>query len=292
MRKLIGVAALAVSFVAVGNESQGQTVRSAVGANAAAIQAAVDAFRTDLGVSNGVGPCAGPGCSPGVGRREINWDGVPDAAASPNAFPGNFFNLPSGNPAGRVRGIQFSTTGTFEVSANAASGVPVLFGNHSSENSDDFAAFSPERIFGMVGSTELDVTFNVPGSPGISALVRGFGAVFTDVELAGAVRLDYFDSNNVLIHSASAEAFPVGGAGDTFDSFSFVGVSFPNPVVNRVRITNGGYDLALTRFTVDDSVAMDDFIFGEPMAVPEPASGLLGVLGMLALLGRRRTRHA
>ncbi len=58
--------------------------RTATGADPAAIQAAVDAFRTDLGGNNGVGG------SFATGRREINWDGVPDAFSAPNALAGRF----------------------------------------------------------------------------------------------------------------------------------------------------------------------------------------------------------
>jgi hypothetical protein len=85
---------------------------SASGANPAAIQATVDAFRTPLGTLNPnvIG-------SFGTGRREINWDGVPDALSAPNNVPANFFNVNS------PRGVIFGTLGTgFEVSASAASG--------------------------------------------------------------------------------------------------------------------------------------------------------------------------
>src|SRR4051794_12163274 len=83
--------------------------REATGANAAAIQSAVDAFRADLGTLN-----ANTAGSVGSGRREINWDGVPDALAAPNALPANFFNTTS------PRGAVFATTGSgFQVSANA-----------------------------------------------------------------------------------------------------------------------------------------------------------------------------
>ena len=67
------------------------SVQQASGANAADIQSAVDAFRTDLGGS--LNPnVAGSLLS---GRREINWDGVPDNLSAPNNLPGNFFNVNS-----------------------------------------------------------------------------------------------------------------------------------------------------------------------------------------------------
>ena len=71
------------------------TVRTASGANPAAIQAAVDQFRADLGSLN-----PNNGQSFTNGRREINWDGVPDQFASPNNMPANFFNVNS--PRGAV----------------------------------------------------------------------------------------------------------------------------------------------------------------------------------------------
>jgi type II secretory pathway pseudopilin PulG len=54
-------------------------VQQAAGTSAAAIQSAVDAYRADLGTLNP--NVAG---SFGSGRREINWDGVPDAFSAPN----------------------------------------------------------------------------------------------------------------------------------------------------------------------------------------------------------------
>src|SRR5688572_8438833 len=63
-------------------------VTSASGVDVAAVQSAVDAFRASLGTLNP--NVAG---SFGSGRREINWDGVPDAVSSPNPFPSTFFNI-------------------------------------------------------------------------------------------------------------------------------------------------------------------------------------------------------
>src|SRR5947209_17937852 len=85
---------------------------SASGANPAGIQTTVDAYRTALGTLN-----ANVAGSFGSGRREINWDGVPDALSAPNLLPANFFNVNS------PRGAVFSGPGSgFEVSATAAVG--------------------------------------------------------------------------------------------------------------------------------------------------------------------------
>ena len=59
--------------------------------------------------------------------------------------------------------------------------------------------------------------------------------------------------------------------------------SFADAIISRVHIKNGGFDLNLTQFDVDDAVAMDDFIYGEPVAVPEPGKCLLA-LGVLVLM--------
>jgi hypothetical protein len=55
-----------------------------------------------------------------------------------------------------------------------------------------------------------------------------------------------------------------------------------------VHITAGGYDLNLTQFGADDAIAMDDFIYGEPIAVPEPGAVTIAGLAALALAGLRR----
>src|SRR5262245_43343783 len=101
--------------------AQGQVIFSGSGSNPAGIQAVVDAFRASLGNLNP--NVAG---SFGSGRREINWDGVPDALSAPNNLPANFFNVNS------PRGAVFSSVGAgtgFQVSATAASGTLVRFGN-------------------------------------------------------------------------------------------------------------------------------------------------------------------
>src|SRR6266511_2087459 len=69
-------------------------VFGACGSTPAALQIVVGSFRDFLGPNNGVG-----GTFPD-GRRDINWDGVPDAFSAPNLMPANFFN--SNSPRGAV----------------------------------------------------------------------------------------------------------------------------------------------------------------------------------------------
>ena len=274
------------------------TVFSGVGADAASIQGNVDAFRAALGANNGLGACATADCLAGLGRREINWDAVPDSASAPNAFPGNFFNQATGAPAGRIRGANFTTSGSFAVSADSdsdndgvAGPLATEFGNLNSQSADQFAAFSAERIFGLLGTNTMDVLFDVAGAPGTAAKVRGFGVVFTDVEVLNSTKLEFFDGQNQLLHTALAPAFPFVGS-DSFGSFSFVGVMFDAPVVARVHITSGDFDAALVPVpggAGSDAVAMDDFIYGEPTVVPLPPAVLLLGSSLLGLgLARRR----
>src|SRR5512133_383086 len=97
-------------------------VFEASGATPGDIQTAVDAFRNfgDFGTNNKIG-----GTFP-HGRREINWDAVPDAFSAPSLIPANFFN--SNSPRGAV----FFTPGTgFQVSADGENptNTAVRFGN-------------------------------------------------------------------------------------------------------------------------------------------------------------------
>ena len=242
----------------LGSPVRAQLVRSAAGANAAAIQATVDQFRTDLGALNPNTSGSFPS-----GRREINWDGVPDNLAAPNNLPANFFNVNS------PRGVVFSTPGTgFQVSANSVNptGTAAEFGNINPNYPTLFAPFSPQRLFTALGSNLTDVTFFVPGST-TPALVTGFAVVFSDVDLANTTSVQFFDGTG-----ASLGTFFVPNIAGN-ETLSFLGVSFSgNPRIGRVRITCGNQALSASN-TANDVVVMDDFIYGEPQtasATPTP----------------------
>ena len=82
-----------------------------------------------------------------------------------------------------------------------------------------FSTFSPLRLFAPVGSNITDGVFFLPGSNGaVAATVSGFGAVFTDVDLAGSTTISYFDADDNLLYSAPV---PTGTVAD--GSLSFLG---------------------------------------------------------------------
>ena len=245
----------------------------AAGANPAAITAMRDAFRTAVGG----GTVAGALGSFGGLRREINWDGVPDARADPSPLPADFFNVSS------PRGVVFSTPGSgFLVSANGGLATSTLFGFGS-----DLQAFSAQRLFTAVGSNTTDVRFFLPGTT-TAATTSAFGVVFADVEAVGQTRLQFFDVDNALIYSH--DAMVTGNQG-----LSFLGATVSGGAIARVRITSGLNTLVSNGVLgnpSDDLVVMDDFLYAEPLqAVPEPASVVLaglGLIGVLAVIRRRR----
>lgn len=233
-------------------------VFEAAGSEPADIQAAIDDFRAFLGDNNGVG-----GTFPD-GRREINWDGVPDAFSAPNNLPANFFN------ANSARGAVFFTPGTgFQVSADSDNPTNTLveFGNIKPSFPFIFRTFSPERLFTALDSNITEQLFFVPGTS-TAATVDGFGAVFTDVDGDNITKIEYFDVNGSLLFSR----FVLPGT-TPLESLSFLGVGFDaGERVFLVRITSGNILLSPTEGIFPapskgqgiDIVVMDDFIYGEP----------------------------
>ena len=282
-RDIRAVAALAsLLLAATPAASLGQLVRSAVGPDAAGILPARDLFRLDLGG----GTVAGANGSFGGERREINWDGVPAGSAAPNLLPPNFFNVAS------PRGVVFGTPGTgFQVSAATTdpSGQPTDFGNIDPSYTGTFASFSPQRLFTAIASNIVDVNFFLPGTS-TPALTRGFGAVFSDVDLANTTSIQLFGLGNVPLGTFFVAALQGN------ETFSFLGISFANAVISRVRITSGNTALApgaTDGISGRDVVVMDDFIYGEPRitaVVPEPATIWLFATGLIVLGAARRKR--
>lgn len=229
-------------------------VRSAAGADAAAIQATVDQFRTDLGGSNN-GATIG---SFETGRREINWDGVPDSKSAPNNLPADFFNVNS------PRGVVFTTGGTgFQVSADSdnPTDTPVEFGNLHAGYPGIFQTFSAQRLFTPLGSNFMTVNFFVPGTK-IPATVSGFGVVFADVDNQDKrAALQFVDAKDKSLGLFTAQ--PMG------NGLSFLGVSFDaGERVASVTIRTGNAIIGVEdKDAAADVAVMDDFIYGEPQAI-------------------------
>ena len=229
-----------------------------------------DAFRTAVGG----GDAAGPAGNFGGLRREINWDGVPDAISDPALMPANFFNVNS------PRGAVFSTPGTgFMVSAPGT-----LFGFPL-----DLQTFSPAKLFAIVGSRTMDIQFFVPGT-NVAATTSAFGAIFVDAEDNNATNftnMEFFDPLGNSIFSRTVLAGSNQG-------LSFLGgVANAGERIGRVRITTPDNFLLSNRRRANettDFVVMDDFLYATPAVVAEPETMALTLLG-LALVGWRSRKR-
>ena len=137
----------------------------------------------------------------------------------------------------------------------------------------EFKTFSPVRLFAPIGSNITDGAFSIPGTGGtVPAGLSGFGAVFTDVDMPASTSIEFFDFRGTSLLKQNA----------LVGSLSFVGVIFSPEQITRVRITSGNTDLGLglADSATLDAVAMDDFLFSEPRAVPAPAGLFLLGLGL------------
>jgi hypothetical protein len=252
MKRLAHVALFALALTFPTLAAAAPVVFEASGATAADIQAKVEDFRTFLGPLN---PNV-PG-SFASGRREINWDGVPDAFSAPHNLPPNFFN------ANSPRGAVFFTRGTgFQVSAdsNNPTNTAPLFGNLHPSFPLLFSVFSPQRLFTALDSNVTDTLFFVPGHL-TGATVSGFGAVFTDVNRPDSTRIEFYNADGALLFARNA--LPGTTARQ---SQSFLGVAFDaGERVFLVRIISGN---RIPRTPARDVVVMDDFIYGEPQPLP------------------------
>jgi hypothetical protein len=210
------------------------------------VTAKVDEFRNVLGASNGgtAGEQAG-------GRREINWDG---AGANPfnnkNDFPANFFNT-------NVKsGAVFTTAGTGFRNDSS------FFAELNPAYATQFNFFSANKIFAPIGSNQLDQLFQVAGQP-TPAVTRGFGIVFSDVDIADKTTIQLFTQDGASLGTFSAPVRSDAGG------LSFIGVTYDQAIIARVRITLGTGALGANVNDVSaggttDLVVLDNLIYGEP----------------------------
>lgn len=255
-RRLILGVSLSLLLAGCGSDDQGTppppgpVVISGAGADSSALAAWVNDYRALLGQDNG----GDPGTRGRSGYRELSWDGVPAEFSAPNGYPADFFNAPL---PPRARGIVLETPGTglmVSAAVENASGVLPRFGNINAAYAETFKTFSAEKLFSPVGSNLVNVSFFVPGTS-LPATVRGFGAVYTDVDTRHTA-FEYFDREG---RSLGRFETPISDHG-----LSFLGVAFEEAVVARVAVRYGTSSLGPGDGPGTDVAVMDNFIFGEP----------------------------
>jgi hypothetical protein len=214
------------------------------------IQDDVERFRNMLGTLN-----TEPGAT--GGRREINWDGIPDNLDN-TPLPPDFFNPTGENaPAARQRGLVYSSAGSFMVSSDG-------FATINSEASSQFTAFSGSKTFANTSAKLWDNTFQKPGTTQ-AASVQAYGLVFSDVDKGNSTALQFFNGSK----SIGKYFVP---AHDASSGFSFLAVFFKNgEKITKVTISHEGLlvqgNKDVSDGGTDDLIVMDDFIYSEPINI-------------------------
>jgi hypothetical protein len=234
------------------------------GVGAAAATAKTSFVSAVGGANNGGNPPAQTS-----GFRAINWDGV---KLDGTDFNGNTTVISAGKTIGippnrfQGRGVLFD-----EIYAVSGDG----FASVNAAVAGAFPAFSPANTFAPFNENTIDVAFVLPSDPtskAARAAVRGFGAIFEDVEKANVSSIEYFNGDVSL----GRYFVPAGAHAET----EFLGVLFDAAVVTRVRLTLGDATIfnlfggAVSAGPAGaDLVATDDFLYSEP--VPAPVASFL-----------------
>jgi hypothetical protein len=212
------------------------------------IDGAINDFRNRLGSLNTT-------LGATSGRREVNWDGVPDSMVG-HPLPNDFFNPTELNaPVALQRGLIYSPSfGEFQVSKSN-------FNNIDPSATGEFAAYSGNKTFANVTTNLWPINFQVAGER-TEAFTKGVGIVFSDVDLANSTSLEFFEGEKSL------GKFFVPPH-DVSSSFSFLGVYYPGDEhITKVIVRHDGIladgQKDISTGGQHDLVIFDDFIYGEP----------------------------
>jgi len=249
MRRVVFVLAVIAMISGCEKDDSDKAPEATIISSSGDINANVNEFRSLLGnVLN---------TTPGQtsGRREINWDGVPDMYSS-QKIPVDFFNpVAPGSPAALQRGLLYAPDVEARISSNNFTDLEIT-------NSSEFSSFSGSKTFSAVNSNLWNVEFRVAGETTVAS-IKGFGAVFSDVDDPNSTSIEFFSGTRSL----GIYKVPVRSSG----SLSFLGVYFPNEKVTGVRISQGNGVVAtgvkdISVGGTKDLVIMDDFLYDEPKA--------------------------
>lgn len=225
--------------------------------------------------------------------KRINWDGVKldGTDANPNTRVIDYGKTVE-IPVDRFRNAGAIYADPYAVSGDG-------FASVSPISTGQFTPFTPNNTFAMFDQNDgqfedrfIEQSFVVPGTD-TAALTRGFGAIFTDVEIAGTSSIEYFGKNGVSLGKYDVAT---GASGET----QFLGVLFDRPVIESVTLTLGTHAAfsfdgtsinALSLTEGFDLAATDDFLFATPVAaVPLPASAWLFISSLMGLLRFQKRR--
>jgi hypothetical protein len=237
-------------FISCKKQDKDEQIRTTVYKAAGDITETLSEFKAALGNLNTAPGAVG-------GRREINWDGVSEEFVN-KPLPNDFFNTPGGSvSASRQRGLVYST-GTFQVSNNH-------FADVNAAAAPELIAFSGDKAFANVSSKMWDIGFEMAGQTA-AASVKGFGLVFSDVDVENSTSLEFFNGDQSL----GSYFAPVP---DAATKFSFLGVYFPDHTVTRIRVAHQGIlssgEKDITQGGTHDLIILDDFIYSEPVKTAE-----------------------
>lgn len=246
MNRIVTIIALSFFLLTACTKKGGNEAAPEVFSAKGDINATLSEFRARLGTLNTSTGLSG-------GRREINWDGVPDALTGAK-LPADFFN-PTGPGAALSlqRGLVYAGNDSAMVSKTS-------FAEINGDASAEFSPFSGNKQFAVINSGLWPVEFRVAGTQ-TPAGINALGIVFIDVDKENSTFIEFFNAGGSLgkyyapAHNSSSK-------------FSFIGVYFPGRKISYIKV---GHEAMLSSRQKDisqggtqDLVALDDFIYSEP----------------------------